>query len=48
MDWTGMQVALKCVSWRPGELCVIDCGRLKMPQLFADNLDSQDGVSCEV
>ncbi len=37
MGWTGMLVVLKCVSWRLGELCVIDHGHLRMPQLFADS-----------
>jgi hypothetical protein len=37
VGWTGMLVVLKCVSWRLGELCVIDHGHLRMPQLFADS-----------
>ena len=40
-----MLVVLKSVSWRLGELCVIDHGHRRMPQLFADSLDFQDGVS---
>ena len=45
VDWIEMLVVLKCVSWRLGELYVIDRGRLRMLLLFADNLDFQDGVN---
>ena len=45
VGWTGMLVVLKCVSWRLGELCVIDHGHLKMLQLYASSWDFQDGVN---
>ena len=40
-----MKVVLKCVFLRLGGLSVIDHGQRKMLQLFANSLDSLDGVS---